>query len=67
LVANANIISLLDKDYNFIYLADSLPVKFPSFYKRLTVLLSENNIPYGFIPGTGYIGSGFYACASAPG
>jgi agmatine deiminase len=43
---------LLDNDYNFIFLADSLPEKFPSFYKRITRLLSKNNLPYGFVPGT---------------
>jgi agmatine deiminase len=29
-----------------------LPEKFPSFYKRLTAVLSENNIPYALVPGT---------------
>jgi len=37
---------------NLLYLADSLPVKFPSSFKRLDILLTRLNIEWRFLPGT---------------
>lgn len=42
----------VDSQTNFLFLADSLPVKYPTFCKRLKAVLEELSINYDLIPGT---------------
>ncbi|MBL0103609.1 MAG: agmatine deiminase family protein [Bacteroidetes bacterium] len=41
-----------DSDTNFLYLADCLPEFQPAFTERLTKVLQDLKIPYGFLPNT---------------
>lgn len=41
-----------DKQTNFVYLADSLPKKYPAFAKRLVRVLQEEMVDHAFLPGT---------------
>jgi agmatine deiminase len=41
-----------DSQTNFLYLADSLPVKYPAFYNALKLLIEEQGIRHGLLPGT---------------
>ncbi|MFD0751293.1 agmatine deiminase family protein [Mucilaginibacter calamicampi] len=41
-----------DTETNFLYLADTLPIKYPSFFKRLEALLIRCEVSYGLLPGT---------------
>lgn len=41
-----------DCQTNFIYIADTLSKKYPSFYKRFVSILDKNKIDYGILPGT---------------
>ena len=43
---------IADSQTNFLYLADSLPEKYPIFYKRFEQLLKECNINFELLPGT---------------
>lgn len=43
---------ITDNQTNFVYLADSLLSKYPNFAKEFIAALSDNNIPYDFLPGT---------------
>lgn len=43
---------ITDGQTNFLYLADTLAVKFPSFYTRLQNMLDACSIPYRLLPGT---------------
>ncbi|MDX5338748.1 MAG: agmatine deiminase family protein [Cyclobacteriaceae bacterium] len=41
-----------DSQTNFLYLADSLPKKYPEFYARLEKELKKHKVDFGFLPGT---------------
>jgi agmatine deiminase len=41
-----------DKDTNFVYVSDLLGIKHPAFYRRLIVLLEQNQIAYDTLKGT---------------
>ncbi len=41
-----------DSQTNYLYLADSLPKKYPDFYKRFKNLLSDCKIDFSLLPGT---------------
>lgn len=41
-----------DSQTNFLYLADTLPTKYPDFYKRFENVLKNCNIPFDFLPQT---------------
>lgn len=41
-----------DSQTNFLYLADTLPKKYPDFLKRFEKVLKEVNIPFKFLPNT---------------
>jgi agmatine deiminase len=41
-----------DSQTNFLYLADTLPEKYPDFYSRLEVKLKECKVNYGLLPHT---------------
>ena len=41
-----------DSVTNFLYLADTLPLKYPDFFGKLKLGLEMLEIPYGFLPGT---------------
>lgn len=43
---------IIDNQTNFLYLADTLPTKFPEFYKKFENLLNDCNIPFNFLPQT---------------
>lgn len=43
---------ITDNETNFLWLADSLPKKFPDFYKRFEKLLIENKVEYQLLPQT---------------
>lgn len=43
---------ITDKQTNFLYLADTLPTKYPDFYKRFENVLKNCNIPFDFLPQT---------------
>jgi agmatine deiminase len=43
---------VVDSQTNFLYLADSLPIKYLPFYKRFKAVLEELSINYDLIPGT---------------
>ncbi len=43
---------ITDNQTNFLYLADTLPTKYPDFYKRFENVLNNCNIPFGFLPQT---------------
>ena len=43
---------IIDEQTNFLYLADTLPIKVPTFYKNLNVVLEENKIPNALLPHT---------------
>lgn len=43
---------ITDNQTNFLYLADTLPVKYPTFYESLQAVLEESNIPYSLLPKT---------------
>jgi agmatine deiminase len=43
---------ITDSQTNFLYLADTLPTKYPEFYKRFEVVLKDYNIPFDFLPQT---------------
>jgi agmatine deiminase len=41
-----------DSQTNFLYLADTLPNKYPDFFKRFEKVLKEDKIPFQFLPNT---------------
>lgn len=41
-----------DCQTTFLYLADTLPIKYPNFYKRFESLLKKNQIKFGLLPNT---------------
>lgn len=43
---------ITDRQTNFLYLADTLPTKYPDFYKRFENVLKDCNIPFDFLPQT---------------
>jgi agmatine deiminase len=43
---------ITDNQTNFLYLADTLPIKYPDFYKRLDKVLKVCNIQFDFLPQT---------------
>jgi agmatine deiminase len=43
---------ITDSQTNFLYLADTLPTKYPDFFKRFESALKECNIPFDFLPQT---------------
>lgn len=43
---------ITDAQSNCLYLADTLPIKFPDFYERLQALLNANSIEYALLPNT---------------
>jgi len=43
---------ITDSQTNFLYLADTLPNKYPDFYKRFENVLKDCNIPFDFLPQT---------------
>jgi agmatine deiminase len=43
---------ITDNQTNFLYLADTLPTKYPDFYKRFENVLADCNIPFDFLPQT---------------
>lgn len=43
---------IADFQTNFLYLADTLPIKYPNFYKRFETLLNENQIRFELLPNT---------------
>lgn len=43
---------ITDSQTNFLYLADTLPTKYPSFYNRFEELLKNCNISFNFLPQT---------------
>jgi agmatine deiminase len=43
---------ITDSQTNFLYLADTLPCKYPSFYKSLQEVLKERDIPSSLLPHT---------------
>ncbi len=43
---------ITDNETNFLWLADSLPKKFPDFYKRFEKLLQENKVEFNLLPNT---------------
>lgn len=43
---------ITDRQTNFLYLADTLPTKYPDFHKRFENVLKDCNIPFDFLPQT---------------
>lgn len=43
---------ILDSQTNFLYLADTLPTRYPNFYNILQINLDELNIPHSLLPQT---------------
>lgn len=43
---------ITDSQTNFLYLADTLPNKYPDFYKRFESVIKNYNIPFDFLPQT---------------
>lgn len=43
---------ITDSQTNFLYLADTLPKKYPGFYKRFETVIKDCNIPFDFLPQT---------------
>ncbi|WP_066511643.1 agmatine deiminase family protein [Rufibacter sp. DG15C] len=43
---------ITDQDSNFLYLADTLPQLYPSFYKRFEQTLKDNQVNYALLPET---------------
>lgn len=43
---------IVDNQTNFVFLADTLPNKYPKFYKNFEKLLLESNIQFGLLPNT---------------
>lgn len=43
---------ITDSQTNFLYLADTLPTKYPDFFKRFESALKKCNIPFDFLPQT---------------
>ena len=43
---------ITDSQTNFLYLANTLPTKYPDFYKRFESVLKDCNIPFNFLPQT---------------
>ncbi|MCZ2131099.1 MAG: agmatine deiminase family protein [Bacteroidia bacterium] len=43
---------ITDSQTNFLYLANTLPTKYPDFYKRFENVLNDCNISFGFLPQT---------------
>ena len=43
---------ITDSQTNFLYLADTLPTKYPDFFKRFESALKVCNIPFDFLPQT---------------
>jgi agmatine deiminase len=43
---------ITDRQTNFLYLADTLPIKYPDFYERFENALKACNIPFDFLPQT---------------
>jgi agmatine deiminase len=43
---------ITDSQTNFLYLADTLPIKYPEFYKRFEKVLTDCNISFSLLPQT---------------
>jgi len=43
---------IIDSQTNFLYLADTLPTKYPNFYKLFEEILKRQNIRFALLPGT---------------
>ena len=43
---------IIDSQTNFLYLADTLPKKYPDFYKRFEKVLTESNLEFATLPKT---------------
>ena len=43
---------ITDSQTNFVYLSDKLQINYPAFATRLFSAFTENNIPFGILPGT---------------
>ncbi len=43
---------IIDSETNYLYLADTLPKKYPSFYQRFETLLKRCNVGFDFLPKT---------------
>lgn len=43
---------ITDKLTNFLYLADSLPAKYPDFFRRFEKVLTDCNVEFSLLPGT---------------
>jgi len=43
---------IADKQTNYLYLADTLPKKYPDFYKRFEKVLTDCNIKFALLPNT---------------
>ncbi|MET6999446.1 agmatine deiminase family protein [Chitinophaga defluvii] len=43
---------ITDCQTNFLYLADTLPQKYPDFYKRFEIVLAEYNVEFALLPNT---------------
>jgi agmatine deiminase len=43
---------IADNQTNFLYLADSLPKKYPNFYKQFEKVLTEYKIKFDLLPNT---------------
>lgn len=43
---------ITDRQTNFLYLADSLPKKYPNFYERFEKVLIKSNIKFNLLPNT---------------
>ncbi|RZK26429.1 MAG: hypothetical protein EOO43_02860 [Flavobacterium sp.] len=45
-------IMVTDSETNFLYLADSLPIKYPKFYKRFVAILNIHKVDFALLPNT---------------
>ena len=43
---------IIDSQTNFLYLADTVPTKYPNFYKLFEEILKRQNIRFALLPGT---------------
>ncbi len=46
-----------DNQTNFLYLADTLPKKYPDLYKRVEKLLLKSKVMFSLLPHTKYLWS----------
>jgi len=43
---------IIDRETNFLYLSDLLPLEYPDFFKRFETVLQDCNIPFELIQDT---------------